>query len=141
QKISYCIDESNFKLDFTRNRIRHEILSKLKKYNKKTVEHLFNLSKIVASENEFLNVFTNKALKKSAKFGIDKISLDLNEFFRYNKTIQYRILKRILPEKISLLNIEKVFDFLVDSKKNHIDLSGTWKVRKNNQKSYFLKVQ
>ncbi len=53
QKIGFCIDESNYKFDFTRNKIRHKVISELKELNNKFVEHVFTLSKIAAGESAF----------------------------------------------------------------------------------------
>jgi tRNA(Ile)-lysidine synthetase, N-terminal domain len=94
QKIPYSVDRSNFQLDFTRNRIRHGVIPMLKKYNPCLVQHLYNLSRLVAADNAFLNEITAGAIQRAVRRVKNAIYVDLKLFFRYNTVVQSRVLKR-----------------------------------------------
>jgi tRNA(Ile)-lysidine synthase len=140
QKIGFSIDRSNLKLDFTRNRIRHEVLPVLKRFNPKLVEHIFNLSRIVAGENEFLHGITRRILKKIVRISKNSISLDLKLFFGYNEAVKLRILKEILPEKQSIQNIRRLTGLVLSENREEILLSKRWRVEKKNNKLFFRKT-
>ena len=140
QRLRFCTDRSNFEFDYTRNKIRHKIIKELKKYNPRFVEHLSNLSKIMTLESDFLENLSEKALKKAVKIGKNKIWLDLKQFFVYNKTIQSRLLKNILPSRITADSIEKVSDFLMNPGKKLITLTGGWAIKKSGRKAFIYKT-
>lgn len=139
QKLSYCIDKSNYSLDYARNRIRHQIIPVLQKYNPRIGEHLYNLSNIVREENSFINGIAAKAMKRCLKAGKNKISLDLRDFFEYNKPIQLRILKKILPEKRSAANIERLYDWIFSPFGKEMTFSNSWNLARNKNKLVFNK--
>lgn len=140
QGLAYCIDKSNFSMDYTRNRIRHKIIPLLESCNPRFIDHIFNLSQILSKENDYLNELTARALKRSVKrFSQDKISLDLKRFFRYNGVIQARILKEILPEKRSLLHIERLLEWILSKSSREISFSHLWNVEKIENKLFLIK--
>jgi len=106
QGIPYSIDKSNKSPEYTRNRIRGQVLPLLEKYNPRVVEHLFNFSQIMSRENDFMEEETRKAAGYVTEQGANKISLDFERFLKYNKAIQSRIIKYILPEKRSAAQVE-----------------------------------
>ncbi|MCB4791790.1 MAG: tRNA lysidine(34) synthetase TilS [Elusimicrobia bacterium] len=140
QKMFFCIDRSNFDIDYTRNKIRHELIPMLNKYNSNVVEHLYNLSRIVSRENTYLNMLSQKAQKNLVSVSKNKISLDLKGFFGYNKAIQNRIIKNILPQKRSQLQIERLMDFLSAPHKKNIHFSSNWEIEKSPGKLVIKKL-
>ncbi|MFH1369389.1 MAG: tRNA lysidine(34) synthetase TilS [Elusimicrobiota bacterium] len=141
QKLAYSIDRSNYSPEFTRNRIRHGILPLLGKLNPRFVEHLFSFSQIVSRDNEFINTFVNKAVKKVIFAEKHKISFDLKQFFKYNEAIQSRILKRILPEKRSAANVDFLRDWILFSQKLQLNYSGRWLIKRVKNRVIFLKYK
>jgi tRNA(Ile)-lysidine synthase len=141
QKLPYSIDSSNAALDFTRNRIRHKVIPLLETFNPKLVEHVYNLSRIISSENELLADITRRALKRLTCVSKSGISLDLKGFFRYNETARLRILKEILPERRSLINIRRLYGLVLSNNRKEIILSKDWLVYKNKNKLVFQKTK
>jgi tRNA(Ile)-lysidine synthase len=141
QKLPYSIDSSNSTLDFTRNRIRHKVIPLLETFNPKLVEHVYNLSRIIGSENEILADITRRALKQLARVSKSGISLDLKGFFRYNETVRLRILKEILPERRSLKNIRCLYGLVLSSNRKEIILSKYWRVKKSKNRLVFQKTK
>ncbi|MHB9154974.1 MAG: tRNA lysidine(34) synthetase TilS, partial [Endomicrobiales bacterium] len=140
QKIPFCIDRSNLSLDFTRNRIRHKVVPLLKEYNPCLVEHLFNLSRIISRENDFISRFVSRALKQSVRRKENTILLDLNMFFKYNKVIQSRVLKEIMPEKRSLVHIERLLGWIFAPAQKEMVLSRSWHVERTKNRVVFRKT-
>lgn len=140
QKMPFCIDKTNYSLDFTRNRIRHELIPSLEKYNPSVVEHLNNSSQIISRENEFINRFTTRALRKSCVILKNKITLDLKQFIGYNEVIQARILKNIIPQKRSLAWVERLTEWILRSPQKEIHFSRLWRLEKNKNKLIFFKL-
>ena len=141
QKLTFSIDSSNLELDFTRNRIRHTAIPVLKKFNPKFIEHVFNLSGIVAVENEFLNAIAARAVRRVASVSRNGISLDLKRFFGYNEAVKQRILKAILPEKRSLRNIRRLKDLILSENLKGILLTKCWRVEKRRNRLFFRKTR
>jgi tRNA(Ile)-lysidine synthase len=140
QKMPFRVDRSNLSLDYTRNKIRHNIVPMLAKYNPCIVEHLYNLSRIVSGENAYLNKLAKSAQRNTVTKSKNKITLDLKGFFGYNKTIQTRIIKAILPQKCSLSQIERLMESLSAPNRKHIDFSNDWKIEKKTNKLVFKKA-
>jgi tRNA(Ile)-lysidine synthase len=134
QKLRYCTDESNASLDFTRNRLRHEVIPALEKYNPCFVEHVYALSRIFAQENDFLNSLTRKAKNTVVSIKKDKFELDLKRFFRYNKALRLRLIKSILPEKKSQLHIERIHEWISGGGAGRLEFSSHWELSKNASK-------
>jgi tRNA(Ile)-lysidine synthase len=141
QKLPYRIDASNFSPDYTRNRIRHRVMPLLTQFNPRLVEHLFSLSRILGAENEFLNEFTAKAVKKAVCRRDNGILLDLKVFFRYNKIVQARIIKEILPEKRTWPQVERLREWISEGKNDLFILSGAWIVKRKNNRLQFEKTR
>ena len=141
QKLKYCIDKSNFSSDFTRNRFRHEVVPVLEKHNPCFVEHLYNWSQISAMESDFISSLVQKAKKLVVSTKNREISLDLKRFFGYNKVLQMRLIKSILPEKRSLIHIERVFEWILDGRSSCLEFSSNWTLLKTSKKVFFRKCR
>lgn len=118
QRLPYSIDASNYSLEYTRNRIRHTVLPMLQKLNPRLIEHLYNFSQISSRDNEFLNSLVKQAAGRSVRVEKRKIILDLKHFLKYNKAIQLRLFKQILPENRSAVNVEFLRDWVLFSSKS-----------------------
>ncbi|MDR1418263.1 MAG: tRNA lysidine(34) synthetase TilS [Endomicrobium sp.] len=138
-KLPFCTDASNFTDIYTRNKIRHLLIPVCEKINPMAVEHIFSLSCIQARENSYLDVISNKFLKKCVIFKKDQILLDLTMFLRYNDTIRFRILKNILPQKNYNSYINLIMHKILVSDKSEYRLSSNWLFKIKTKKAYFLK--
>ena len=140
QKLRPCTDESNDSDEYTRNRIRHELVPLFQKYNPGFVEHISHLSQIVARENDFLAARTARAIGAAVRSGKNAISLDLKLFFRYNKVIQTRLLKAVLPERRSWGNVERLLQWILRSPDTQWELSRSWRIEKRKDTVVFRKT-
>ncbi len=86
--IDYCIDTTNEDTDYTRNRVRHMILPKLKEINPSFEESLLRQSEIFTCEDEFLNI-------EADKFPVDD-GIDLLKFSSLHKAVQRRVIYKYI---------------------------------------------
>ena len=121
-------------MDYTRNKIRHNILPALEKINKKVVEHILNLTRMEAERNEFFNEFVRGAKERSVVVKSSRIELDLKRFIGYNKAVQSHIVKDFLPEKKSVSAVERVLNWAIFSPEKELGFSRSWRLRKAKNK-------
>ncbi|MDR1122635.1 MAG: tRNA lysidine(34) synthetase TilS [Endomicrobium sp.] len=139
-KLPFCTDKSNFSDVYTRNKIRLSIIPLCEKINTMAIEHIFNLSRIHAIENSYLEEITFKCLKKCVKFSKRQILLDLTMFLQYNKAVQYRILKNILPHKKHNSYINLIMYKILSSHLSIHKISDKWNFCiKSNNKACFIR--
>ncbi|RDV84656.1 tRNA lysidine(34) synthetase TilS [Ammonifex thiophilus] len=73
-----CYDLSNWSLEYTRNRIRHQLLPLLaREYNPSIVEVLCRLAEIIREEDEFLEREARRAYQELRREGEEGLSLAL----------------------------------------------------------------
>lgn len=64
-KLSFCTDKTNFDNDYTRNRIRNELLPYIKEnFNPNITDNLFNLSESAALDSGFINSYAHRLYKR-----------------------------------------------------------------------------
>ena len=86
--IEYCVDSTNEDTEYTRNRIRHILLPKLKETNPSFEESLLRQSEIFNCEDEFLNI-------EADKFPVDD-GIDLSKFSSLHKAIARRVIYKYI---------------------------------------------
>ena len=98
-KIKPCMDSSNLKTFYLRNKIRLKLIPLIEKeYNRKFKENLFKLSEVLNNENDYLSkeVFNlNKRLVKRTEYGLEIKVKDLTKF---HPAIIFRMLREILKD-------------------------------------------
>lgn len=107
KKIKYCVDQSNSKVEFTRNFIRNKLLPLIRKEVNSNVDAaVLNLIDNVSDEEDFLDSLAQKAYDKCVSHSpAGKLVLALKEFGGYDKWIQRRIIRRCL------IIVSGTFDF------------------------------
>ena len=141
KEIKFCTDKTNFKCDYTRNKIRLNLIPQLKQINPSVVEHIYNLSCIVKEEANYFKNKINSFISKYVKFSKNKIAVNLKAFYRQDKILQYKILKEILPDKKRAVQINNIFVWLKDKKSNKYVISKIWVAKKYGQKLSFVYVK
>ena len=63
--LTFRNDASNASLDYTRNRVRHEVIAALKQINPRVIEHISSAAEIIASEQEALDALTHSLLDQA----------------------------------------------------------------------------
>jgi len=137
--LQFCVDKSNFSDIYTRNKIRLSLMPIFEKINPMFVEHIFDLSCIQNRENAYLNEILISCLNKCVKFKKNRILLDLTMFLQYNKAIQFRILKNILPQHKYNSHINFIMHKILSSDRTILRLSPDWVFKMTYEKVYFIK--
>ena len=88
------IDETNFELDATRNKIRLELLPMLEKFNPSIIETLCRFGEISAAENEFINSEVEKIFPQVVKDN----SILQEEFLKIPVALQRQVVKKFLGD-------------------------------------------
>ena len=109
KKIKFCTDKSNFKCDYTRNKIRLKLIPQLKEINPSVIEHLYNLSCIVKDEAIYFKNKTSLFISKFVKVTKNNKRMNLEAFYKQDKILQYKILKEIIPDKKRNIQINNIF--------------------------------
>lgn len=95
-KIRFAVDRSNKSLDFTRNRVRHELLPLIeKKFNPQTKKTLSQLQAVACEAQSWIDMEAQKAFKKCVrKAGGKIVALDLGRFNAYHPALRSEVVLR-----------------------------------------------
>lgn len=109
-------DSSNLETDYTRNKLRLELIPYLeKKYNPKIRETLISLASLAAADRQFLNYLARKQLTKIAGISNKDLCIGLRQLRLMPLALRGRILRLALRRFIPLKKIKRVhIDQLVD---------------------------
>jgi tRNA(Ile)-lysidine synthase len=88
--VAYRTDSSNLSLDFTRNRIRHEVLPLLRSFNPRTPEVLARTAELLAVEEAYLDTAAQQA---SARCLASPRRLSVPALLAQPQALQARILR------------------------------------------------
>lgn len=101
-QLSYRIDKTNLETVFLRNKIRHELIPKLEKFNPQIKKTLFNAAFSIGEDLSLLEELAEKACHKNQP-------LSASRLLKLHPALQRRVLLRIIAEKKpDLKNIESV---------------------------------
>lgn len=125
--IAWRTDSSNAAADFLRNRIRHELIPYLARYNPAISHRLSATAEAMAADEEFLEAATSAAFASHAVLSAGRIILALPGLRSEPRGIRLRLYRRaILQAKGNLARIGfshlRAIDCLVFSAKPHLTL-------------------
>jgi tRNA(Ile)-lysidine synthase len=107
--LAFCLDSSNRRTEYFRNRIRLKLLPLLREnYNKNIDDALLRLSEILKEENTYWERMVERVIGKVVSFESGKILIDFRRFLRYNLAVQRRVLYRLFGGIVSLRQIEAI---------------------------------
>ncbi len=115
--LRYGVDESNLTDDYTRNRIRHQILDKMSKADKKEIIKEINLK----------NKYHLTEIKKAKKYLNRRKRISLDEFNNYDNK-EY-LLKELLGINISNKELNEVLRQIKEAKSFEIDIKDYYLVK------------
>lgn len=99
RKVPFCVDSTNTKTDFFRNKIRLKLIPFLESgYNRNIKTGLANLSRSIALDYDFLNQQAEQQLQRLTHKEKNRNSLKIEfvKFKKYHKAIQRNILRLII---------------------------------------------
>ena len=126
RKISYCMDSSNAKTDYLRNRIRLELIPFLQeKYNPRIAENLFEASGIFRAENDYLKISEDHEFDRVvSRFGnSDTLNMDIEHFVALPLALKRRLIRKGIQSvkgdlrRISSFHIQEVLNLFEKSQK------------------------
>lgn len=110
-KIPYAIDKTNLENDYTRNKVRNDLIKKIEtEYNPNIINALNRMAKINKYDNEIiLDAVKETYSKLNLKKDKNTITLDARKFNELKEAMKYRIVRMILTELLgNVQNIEMV---------------------------------
>jgi len=130
--LSFCLDTSNRRIEYFRNKVRLKLLPLLRdSYNKNIDGALLRLSQIMKEENAYWDGIVQEISRRIVSAEAGKILIDLGRFLRYNVAVQRRILHKLLDGIVSLKQIEAIRLLAhSDSQAKRIYLGKKFNVRK-----------
>ena len=116
EQIPYAIDKTNFTTDYTRNKLRLDIIPKIEKINPNFKESLVKLSEIATdeisiSDSYIKNIYEDIIIQRK----IDFVSFDKEAFESQDKAIQSRLIRCAIGEikkEIRDISKENIDNFL-----------------------------
>ncbi len=100
-----CFDKTNEEDIYLRNKIRLQLIPYLKELNPNFVTNISRMRNILKEDNDFIEEYTNIVFDKVIiKIDNSKIVFDFSKFMNEHKSIQKRIIRKIIEKKISNLD-------------------------------------
>jgi len=117
KSINYCIDSTNFSLDYSRNKLRNQLIPYIKEnINVQAVSHLCNLAEDTRLANQYIE---KKAME------ICKENMFVSQDESYNNIVRLNVgvfaEDKIIVDCVLRMCINKVTDTLKDITRQHID--------------------
>ncbi len=119
--LQYKTDTTNFDMNYTRNRIRIELIEILKTYNPNIVSTLYKEIELLDSDSQVLNYIAFENFIHSCECFGSKAKLNL-KLLSKNYSIRSRVLKMTvskitgLPYSLSFVNINRLIDAIESNK-------------------------
>lgn len=117
QKLAYRTDKSNFDTKFLRNKIRHNLIPYLKRYNPKIEESLCRLISSSEIDYDFIENETDKIYKRIVKQNEKRALIKRDDFILLHDSIKYHLLNKVFSSlgvcsDISYKHIEDVLNMI-----------------------------
>lgn len=97
EKMNPRIDSSNFSKQFTRNRIRLELIPLLSEFNPRFKEGMIELSEVIREEDKYLQQLEREAYHHTVRITVNgDYELDIKRFNQLSVALQRRVVKLIL---------------------------------------------
>ncbi|MBR6613759.1 MAG: tRNA lysidine(34) synthetase TilS, partial [Clostridia bacterium] len=110
-KIPYAIDKTNLENDYTRNKVRNDLLKKIEKeFNPNIITALNRMAKINKQDNEIIlnaveTAYNNLGVKKDE----DEIAIDTRKFNEYSDAMKFRLVRQIVMDLTgNVQNVEMI---------------------------------
>ncbi|MBN1692485.1 MAG: tRNA lysidine(34) synthetase TilS [Dehalococcoidales bacterium] len=120
EAVAYCrasglkprLDASNMSTEPLRNKVRHDLIPELKKYNPRISQALARLSRNAAADLDFIDAEARRLMNSILKVNKDSVVIDKKGFLVLHPALQRRLLR---------LSIESMLGSLKDIEAGHIE--------------------
>lgn len=131
KNIEFCMDSTNMETDYTRNKIRLEILPYLEKeINSKSIQNIVKTAQIVREEDQFIESETETMFKTALYTSTSyEVLLKIDVVLGASRVIQRRLIRKALKtidknvKDISFSHIEAVINLMNGESGKKINLS------------------
>ncbi len=130
---SFIEDESNLDLNFSRNRIRHNVIPELKQIFSGTEKSISRFASISATESEYLNKIAKQLYERCVKEECGKYIIDIEEIGKIDLVIRRRILRMTMMNGLvppTLEVVDKVIAVLESNSKRN-ETFGSFSLKKD----------
>ena len=105
QNIEYAIDRTNLENDYTRNKVRNDLIHKIEReYNPNIINSLNRMAQINKLDLEIIEqAVQDKFISLNVKKEKGKIYINVKEFNKNSRAMKYRLIRRILEELLGTL--------------------------------------
>ncbi|PWH18484.1 MAG: tRNA lysidine(34) synthetase TilS [Anaerolineae bacterium] len=140
------IDESNFDLTYTRNRIRNSLLPFLETYNPAIRKLLWQTAQLLSDEEEVLRAVEDTAWQETLTFSNSElVGFNLERFRGLPQALRRRLIRRAyqtlypgLP-LLEFVQIEAIVNVFLDRKRTHRKIGGFLSCINDGNQAYLLK--
>ena len=149
KRLFYYEDQSNYSLDYHRNRIRHRVVPLLKEENPNFLNQVQNLTKQISYTDKVLTATLDPILDDMTHLESKKCwKIDLELFLNQSKEMRYLLLTKLIQKvmiqkgySMSEVQVETILSLIEDGKsQGRIDLQADWRFRKEYSVGYIEKV-
>jgi tRNA(Ile)-lysidine synthase len=127
RELTFRTDSSNADMDFLRNRIRHELIPSLARYNPAIAERLTGTARALAADEEFLEAATDAAFARHVTLSSGRVLMALPGVRSEPRGIRLRLYRRVISQakgdllRVGFQHLQDI-DRLVFSSKPHLTL-------------------
>ena len=138
RKFIYRTDSSNEQVLYTRNRIRHRILTEAQLVNEKAVEHLASLAQMAGECESYIQMMADTAYEQAVKRQDQELFVS-DELKKEPELIRKYVLRKVLAEcgndksglkDIGAVHIQAMTDLFAADTGKRIELPGGRRVRR-----------
>lgn len=101
KKLKWREDKTNQETDYFRNQIRHFLISKMKKMNRRVVQSISNTISTLQEENEWMEQHIQSISKKEVSVSPKSARVGLSWLKSQSRPIRYRIYKIFLQKNLN----------------------------------------
>lgn len=104
--LDFCTDHTNFETEYTRNKVRLELVPKMSEFNPNITKSILRTSKILADEADFLELTAEQEYRCSVVGN----EIDISKLLSCHISVQRRIIRKMI-EKVKLTQKDISFDY------------------------------
>ncbi len=113
--IEYCTDETNLSNDYTRNKIRNNIIGYAKEeINSGVVENIVAAAETVNMALEFIQKYTNSAIEKCVRLENGRAIIDNNIYRDYDDITRTNVMRHAIDKVCGLKDIGRIHILAAD---------------------------